>query len=179
MCILQAAMPRRLLSILLIGCLFIYEGGYLLYCSFRQQSLKKEMRAYVQEHNETFSNTFSLEANGNSITAAGFEWISKGEEFRYEGELFDVVSISYHDGKATIHAINDKQEEGLIKQIGRHHSDASNPAIVAWVASVFTPTVFNWQPATFAAAGVQYNIHPTPATPTVVLPVPLPPPNVA
>jgi hypothetical protein len=41
------------------------------------------------------------------------EWMREGKEFRYKGDMYDVIKSETHNGRKTYFCINDKEEKNL------------------------------------------------------------------
>ena len=125
---------RKIFSILILCCLFIYIGGYHLVYTFYQYNLKQEMRAYLQTHDDARYGTYlSFPVVKNKIADPAFEWEETNKEFSYHGELYDVVAIKRTQDSIRICAMKDDRENDLEKQMaGIRHSKQerdSNPVL--------------------------------------------------
>jgi hypothetical protein len=129
---------RKLISILLICCIFIYESGYLLFFIFQQVAMKEEMRAYIKDHPGEQGAVFSFVLEKGKVTDAAFEWEEEGYEFSYHGQMFDVLNAEEANGKLLLHAINDKQEEQLITAMAGHHSQKQHSSLFQLISLLFT-----------------------------------------
>ncbi len=119
---------------MILCCLVIYIGGYHLVYVFYQYNLKQEMRAYLQTHKDTrFGTYLDLALVNNEVTDPSFEWEETNQEFRYKGEMYDVVSVQKLQTSIHICALKDDRENDLEKQISsiRHtnNENGSNPVL--------------------------------------------------
>ncbi len=76
------------------------------------------MRQWLSSHKRSeLGDRFSFVQNGNCITDPAFEWEEINSEFRYHGELYDVIQIRYDQNKVHIVALKDGKENELDKQL--------------------------------------------------------------
>ncbi|MES2004152.1 MAG: hypothetical protein V4450_06490 [Bacteroidota bacterium] len=132
---------RKLLSAILLFCLVIYIGGYHLIYALYKQSVKTETRIWLSDHTDALlGEQFSFTQNGNAINDPYFEWEEVNTEFRYHGELYDVVRIHYNKGQVDISALKDGKENELNKQLSAldiHKQDKQKTFSVLKFFSVF------------------------------------------
>lgn len=123
---------KRTATILVLCCLLIYMGGYQLIMVGYQLGSKAEMKAWLRQNRESEYNTvFSFTAANATIADPSLIWEEEGEEFLYKGSMYDVVSIEYANGKATVYCINDEEENKLSKlaeELRQKHSKESSGA---------------------------------------------------
>lgn len=75
------------------------------------------MRTCLAANNGTRYGTYlSFRSVNGAIKDPSFEWEETNKEFRYLGEMYDVVAIHYEKNTATIYCINDHKEKALEKQ---------------------------------------------------------------
>ncbi len=109
-------MIRRILIGLLI-VIFLYGSGGYYYCfSFYQYSIKREIKQLIRKginENELTEITVPYSGVTQTITEryCGIVWIKPAKEFKYHGQMFDVVKSSLKDGKKHFLCINDKKEK--------------------------------------------------------------------
>jgi hypothetical protein len=60
------------------------------------------------------------------IPADKIQWYKKGKEIVVEGSLFDVKSITYKNGLATVKGLYDKKEKEINKQIEKANKESQN-----------------------------------------------------
>ena len=72
-----------------------------------KRDIKQEISAGTNKDDLTL---FILPENNNHT----FKWIENGKEFRYQGDMFDVVKIRIKDHKKYIYCLNDIKEKQLI-----------------------------------------------------------------
>ena len=83
-----------------------------------QHSLKKEIRASLAVNSDAHLGTYlHFRLVNDAIKDPSFEWEETKKEFRYRGEMYDVIAIHYEKNIATIYCINDHKEKALEKQV--------------------------------------------------------------
>jgi hypothetical protein len=93
-------------------------GGYHLLYIYHQQELKTEMKAFLKEHHSSrFGSKLVFAMSAGKVNNANFSWEEENEEFRYQQELYDVVSIEKTNGKIEIICIKDNDENQLESQL--------------------------------------------------------------
>lgn len=113
---------RKTVSSILLCCLLVYIGGYHLIYSLYQQELKIEMKAFLKQNKSAqFGTRFEFALNKDQITDTQFSWEEEGSEFRYQQELYDVVSLEKKAGKLVIVCLKDNDENQLEKQVNEIH----------------------------------------------------------
>lgn len=82
------------------------------------------MKAYLSQHNDSsYGSYLSFNIQNNTITDNDFKWEEEGEEFRYKGELYDVVSVKKSNSTITICCLKDGNENNLEKQVNSIHKN--------------------------------------------------------
>lgn len=76
------------------------------------------MRTSLAANNDKHLGTYlSFSLVNDAIKDPSFEWEETNKEFRYRGEMYDVLTIRYEKNTATIYCINDHKEKALEKQV--------------------------------------------------------------
>jgi flagellar biosynthesis component FlhA len=96
-----------------------YIGGYHILYAVYQAGLKSEMRSFLQKNrsNTNYGTHLVLKSNNGKITDDRFEWEEEGEEFRYNQELYDIVTLEVHQGYTIICCLKDNAENQLENQL--------------------------------------------------------------
>lgn len=128
---------------MLLGCLFVYMGGYWLVGRYQQYAVKKEIKLLIKKKllpHEVTHFEFAL-SKGQPIDRS-FTW-EDDHEFRYKGKMYDVIGKKISNGKLYITCINDYKEKELID----HYTDIakkqnskpgnSNPTIQLMLSLTF------------------------------------------
>jgi hypothetical protein len=146
----------------MLCCLLVYIGGYHLVYAIHQFGLRQEMRAYLKTHPDIrYGSYFSLGIKKGRVTDKAFNWEEENEEFRYNNELYDVVTLQSKGDSLYISALKDDNENNLeqhVKQV-RHSREGSPAATVS--LSKFFPVLFmpaNQKNATKSAGSRQYAV---------------------
>lgn len=108
-------------------------GGYHLLYIYHQQELKSEMKAFLKAHHSSrFGTKLVFAMNEGKVNNASFSWEEENEEFRYQQELYDVVSIEKTKTNIEIICIKDNDENQLesqlneIRKLSKPNSSKSN-----------------------------------------------------
>jgi hypothetical protein len=100
----------------------IYIGGYHLLYIYHQQQLKTEMKAFLKaNHGSGFGSKLVFPLSSGKIENADFSWEEENEEFRFQQELYDVVSIEKKNGTIEILCLKDNNENQLENQLNEIH----------------------------------------------------------
>ena len=101
-------------NIIVIGLLLIFLfnlGGYYIWYAILQWDIRQEVRAEIKKGlKEKDLCLISLPLKDENT----LHWEEKGKEFRFEGNLYDVVKTKVLLGKRIYYCINDKKERELI-----------------------------------------------------------------
>ena len=106
-------------------------GAYLVF-RFQQIELKNEMRNYLSLHPDDPSIT-TIEYAINSPLQNDLKW-EDDHEFKYQGQMYDVISRKIAHDKIVIKCIADKKETNLLKnfeQIMKRQSRGSKNRTLA------------------------------------------------
>lgn len=81
-------------------------------------ALKREMRLRLRSDPNEFEQTvFQFELVKGEPVAASFEWEDDGEEFRYDGSMYDVIEKKATGNILQVRCIEDKKEAGIMKKM--------------------------------------------------------------
>jgi len=110
---------KKLMVIFLSFCFLVSITGYHIIFYLRQEGIKAEMRQAIRlqnyyEHETDFS--FSIN-DGKSM--AQLDW-EGDDEFRFNGEMYDVIDKQIENGKLIIRSIADKRETALLNKVKDH-----------------------------------------------------------
>lgn len=137
---------KKLISILLLTALLVYTGGSFIVFKYKEAIQKQEMMGYIQLNPQSALATqlhFSKQAIQNH--SIQFEWEEEGQEFSYNGEMYDVVNSTVDNDSIRITAIKDKIENQLIEQytsLVKHQSNSQSTtaSLLKLFTSVFIAT---------------------------------------
>ncbi len=102
---------RKYISFILLIIILFISNGYHLYFKYLQHNIQHEIKHKIKNglnENELFVIVVSTN-NEKEI-----EWTKKNKEFRYKGEMYDLVKIKIKNNKKIYYCINDVKEEHLI-----------------------------------------------------------------
>ena len=93
-----------------------------------KKGIKQEMRTYLKTHADKQYGTYlSFQLTNGAVTDPSFEWEDDKHEFRYKGQLYDVVTVQNICDSIQIWAFKDTRENDLEKQVAdihhRNHTD--------------------------------------------------------
>ena len=105
---------KKLLTILLLFCIFLEVGGYYFIYQFNRQLIRKEVKSYLALHANEFEQTefnFATGADGQIREAVKWE---NAEEFSYQNEMYDVIEKRTGNKTVYIRCVKDEKEDILI-----------------------------------------------------------------
>jgi hypothetical protein len=110
---------KKLISIGILS-IFLYNiGGYYLWFSILQSNIQNEIEEEIEAGSKSEDLTLII------VTAEKDQeicWIKPNREFRYKGEMYDVVKIKNLPGKRYYYCFNDKKEKQLIAGFNKTHN---------------------------------------------------------
>jgi hypothetical protein len=86
-----------------------------------QEKIEQEIKEGIKDKELTL---ITIPDKGES----GIVWIKQDKEFRYKGDLFDVVKIRYKDQKRLYYCLNDHKEQQLISNFNKTHNSKKESA---------------------------------------------------
>ena len=104
---------KKIIAFILLVCLFFNLSGYHLFFYLRKQELKADMKEFLRS-SATSKDIEQFIFPLDKDLVAGAEWEGKNE-FRLNGEMYDVVEKRIEDNKIIIRCISDKKETALLK----------------------------------------------------------------
>ena len=134
---------RILISISLLSLLLLNIFGFFASFVVQRQMIRKEVRVEKRKHTRPF--VFTLKEYEQLCK------YEKGEEFRLNGGLYDVVKKEVRNGKIILHAFYDHKETSLIGTLISYFQDENIPvkskrsAISSFSISEFVFTPNEWQ----------------------------------
>lgn len=109
----------------MLCCLIVCIGGYHLVYSLHRSGIKKEIKAYLATHkNSKYGEHLVFSVSDQKINDPAFAWEEAKKEFRYLGELYDVVTMQASADSIHIFAIKDTRENDLEKQLAEIDQNA-------------------------------------------------------
>ncbi|MBC7588449.1 MAG: hypothetical protein H7178_08815 [Chitinophagaceae bacterium] len=132
---------RKLISILILASLLVYTGGNFVVFKCKQAALKQEMKAYLKANpNSSLATKFIFALQDLTSNHIDFQWEKYGDEFMYNGEMYDAVSTAQSNGTISIVAIRDNDENALMKNyetLLKHQTNKSAQANLLKFFSAF------------------------------------------
>src|SRR6185369_6504817 len=88
----------------------------------KQMALKREMKARLRANPDQPGQAFlEFELNKGEPIAASFEWEEDGDEFRYNGSIYDVIEKKIVGNRMYLRCIDDKDEATAMKIVEELH----------------------------------------------------------
>ena len=110
---------KKLISVGIL-CIFLYNiGGYYLWFSILQTNIQNEIEEEIEAGSKNEDLALIIVPADND---QGICWIKPNKEFRYKGEMYDVVKIKNLPGKRYYYCLNDKKEKQLIAGFDKTHN---------------------------------------------------------
>jgi hypothetical protein len=124
---------RKLTSILLLICLGLTILGYHLVFNFQLAAVKSEMKEFLktQRNNKDVVQIILSEENKQVY------W-EEENEFRFKGEMYDVVEKKQQGNQVIIRCIPDKKETALLNEYQKNNKrNSSNSTIFQLITAQF------------------------------------------
>lgn len=140
------------------------------------------MKAYLKQNKSSqFGTRFEFAINNDHVIDSKFSWEEEGAEFRYQQELYDVVSLEKKEGKLILVCLKDNDENQLEKQLSEIHKGNKPSNSKAAQNSIKFFSVFyleklnnHFLPGTDKKAIIAFNDS---KTMSIYFSIPLPPPR--
>ena len=110
---------RKVLSGILILVFLFNIGGYYLWFSVLQLRIQEEV---IKEMKKGLKEEDLCLVIADLNSEQEIKWIKPGREFRYHGEMYDVVKIKIRNQKKYLYCINDVKEKLLINRFHKNHN---------------------------------------------------------
>ncbi len=112
---------------MVLGSLLVNIGGYYLVYNVYRAGIKQEMMAYLVSHDDSsIGSYFNFKLSGSDVLDPDFQWEDDQNEFRYKGELYDVVAKSTSNGSIQLNALKDARENNLEKELSKLHRQTND-----------------------------------------------------
>lgn len=110
---------KKLISIGILS-IFLYNiGGYYLWFSILQNKIQNKIEEEIEAGLKSEDLTLIIVQAEKDQEIC---WIKPNREFRYKGDMYDVVKIKYVPGKKYYYCLNDKKEKQLIAGFNKTHN---------------------------------------------------------
>ena len=130
---------RKLVAILLLCCLLVVTSGYHIFYHYHLAEAKREMRQQLLQL--PGANVTQLLFSGGEMVTLGWEG---NNEFRYHGEMYDVISIEKKGGHFLVRCVADGKETALLAQYAKAQqqsgTNASTKSILKLLNVHFLPS---------------------------------------
>jgi hypothetical protein len=133
---------KKLVAILSLCCLFLNIIGYHVIFYIRQAEIKTEMKKLLLQEKSNKEQTILIFSLNDENCISKLEW-EDDEEFRLNGEMYDVVEKKIEDGKLIIRCISDKKETALISKFEKmnkeNNSKSKSALLIKLISSTYLP----------------------------------------
>lgn len=110
---------RKLISILIAFVFLFNIGGYYLWFAMLQKGIERRVELQIKQGlKEKDLSVVIVPSKGET----GIIWIKPGKEFRYRGEMYDVVYSKTKGQDKLYFCINDIKEKQLIASFHKTHN---------------------------------------------------------
>lgn len=110
---------KKVLSVILIFLLLFTIDLDLIWFSIMQFNIKRDVRIEIKKGiKEENLSLFVISLKDNHK----LRWIKTDHEFRYKGEMYDVVKVKIKNQKKYIYCLNDIKEKRLITSFLKNHN---------------------------------------------------------
>lgn len=139
---------KKILAIFIVVLLLFNSMGYYIVFKATQYAIKKEIKNIIKQGVPEKDLSLIKVAVDDVQKQAVLEWLDK-KEFRYHGQMFDVVRYYTCNDTTYYYCINDKQEEKLFSKLDNlieHHSkktDATRSKARGIYKNIIRDVVFN------------------------------------
>ena len=101
---------KKIITISLLCIIGFSQGGYFIFSAVHKFFLKEEMQEKIAEYRDE-KNLICISYSDN---AEEIVWEKEGNEFFYNGKLYDIVKTDFIKGKVFFYCVNDEKENKLI-----------------------------------------------------------------
>jgi len=119
---------KKLLAICIVVLLLFNSMGYYIVFKATQYAIKKEVKSLIKQGVPDKDLSLIKVAVDDVQKQAELKWLDK-KEFRYRGQMFDIVRYYTRNDTTYYYCINDKQEAKLFSHLDKqieHHSKKSD-----------------------------------------------------
>ncbi|HEV8508719.1 MAG TPA: hypothetical protein VGQ53_25165 [Chitinophagaceae bacterium] len=110
---------KKIIIILLCICFFLNITGYHIIFYLRQEGMKAQMRETIRMQTYSEHETDFVFGVNDKHSIDQLDW-EGDKEFRFNGEMYDVVEKKIEDGELIIRSIADKRETALLNKLKDH-----------------------------------------------------------
>ncbi len=111
-------MLKKIISIIIILLLVFYAGGFLILFNVHREIIEQNVKKRIDENHEKKSAVLIVvDKKDLEDFRSGIIWKRKYEEFKFNGKLYDVISIKKSGEHLLIYCWNDCEEEELFNNL--------------------------------------------------------------
>ncbi len=115
---------KRFFSVIVLIIITLDIGGYYLVFNGLQRSVQHGVREEIENGVKEADLALVVVP---VIGESGISWIKQDKEFRYRGEMYDVVRKSSGDGFTCYYCLKDSREKQLIADYNKNQDQDKNP----------------------------------------------------
>ena len=123
-------MTKKIISILLLILFLFNVSGYFVVFKLRQYNAREEMKTRIKQNlRDEEMEVIIIQNSEINSPLSDFCFIEE-DEFRYKGNLYDIVRKKTEGSNTVFYCINDKQEEKLFDGLNEHikrNTDQNTP----------------------------------------------------
>jgi hypothetical protein len=172
-------MVKNLIVIFLSLCFLLNISGYHFIFYLKQEAIKAEMREAIRmqtysEHETDFSFSVNDKRSMDQLAWEG------DDEFKFNGEMYDVIEKKIDNGKLVIRSIADRRETALLNKVKDHWNQNEKSNKVADELFKLLQSLFhssNGEELVFIKPLVNKISFVSFALPSEVIKIPTPPPR--
>jgi hypothetical protein len=110
------------ISVILLFIFLFDLGGYYVWFCIWQNNMQKEIRKEIRKGLKDEDLTLIIISVDEE---SGISWIEQNKEFRYQGDMYDVVKISQQNQEKYYYCIRDIKEKQLIASYNKNNHSRS------------------------------------------------------
>jgi len=128
---------KKLASILLLLCLLLNIVGYHIIFHLRQAEIKGEMKKFLRmkaNSGDEIDFVFSL---NDKKAISKLEW-EENDEFRFNGQMYDLIEKRIERNKLILRCISDDKETCLMKKFAKMNTENNSKGKLALLLQLFS-----------------------------------------
>jgi hypothetical protein len=110
---------RKFISLLIIVVLLLDIGGYYLWFLIWKNSAQQEISQEIKKGLKGVELSL-IEVSNNE--QSNISWIKPNKEFRYKGDMYDIVNVKIQNKYTLYYCIKDIKEKQLIANFSKNHN---------------------------------------------------------
>ena len=137
------SLMKRIISSVLLVVLLFNIGGYYLWFTIKQHQLKNEIRNEIIKGLDEKDLSLIVVSQSDKTS---LRWVEAGKEFRYKGEMYDVVKVKIVNKALQYYCLKDSKEQQLINRFSKTNSKKKNEKTnKTHLNNLYTAQTFSFQ----------------------------------